>query len=429
VVVADTDKGVEADSSGDPDDGNPPRVPHRVTHHTLLRWGARGPACGLDAVVVPTARPAYNTVCAMEVVAELGAELVVLCSGSAHPEEVARYAQDVPGLRATVIDFRGYKSRYLDWFATSDMLDAVPLYLGDLSLKRNVGLLLGIQTGWRSLLFLDDDIRGVRTKLVLRAAAGLRDCDAVGIIAREFTDNSIVCLANRLGGGRQGVFVSGSALVVNPAADLGFFPVVYNEDWFFLYDLLRQGRVGAAGCVIQKPYDPFADTRRAADEEYGDVLAEGLMSLLQAGRADAAATVDFWREFLEERRVFIASAAARVRASGAAVPDGALVLRSLELAEATRARIRPEDLVDFLARWRADLARWRELTARLRGAVPLAGALAELELAERVVSASTGDASVLDQGGLADLLVASAQVEPGLAAQPSPGIRGSVSVM
>jgi len=198
-----------------------------------IQWCGSGLAPRLDAVVVPASRQARKLLAAMKLATAVGARLVAMCSGKAEVGKVAEVAREVPDPRATLVDLTRYGNGWLDDFRTSAVAAAVPRHLGDLSVKRNLGLLLGAAAGWRSLLFLDDDIRDIEPRLVLRAVAGLAEFDVVGMFPSDFPDNSVVCHANRLAGESQDVFLSGSAAVVDPTRKLGFFPRVYNEDWFF----------------------------------------------------------------------------------------------------------------------------------------------------------------------------------------------------
>jgi hypothetical protein len=323
----------------------------------------------------------------MELATTMRAHLVVFCSGEAQASEVTSLARRMPGLSITAVDLRpDYAHPGLADFATTANKEAAPEHLGDLSLKRNLALLVAESAGWRSLMFLDDDIADISPRFVRRAAAGLDSLAAVGLFARNYPDNSVVCHANRLGGGRQGVFISGSALVVDPRRINGFFPQIYNEDWLFLFDALVDRVVGFAGRVRQLRYDPFIKPQRAAGEEFGEVLAEGLMSLLHAGYTDPlAAGAGFWTEFLRTRGEFIASTAERIRRIPD--PDIEVVLLALKTAETARANISAEHLAEYVRDWRSDLARWAEIRSPLRTCSSLDEGLRRLQLAPCRVAA------------------------------------------
>ena len=176
----------------------------------------------------------------------------------------------------------------------------------DLSLKRNLGLLLARMMCWEKIMFLDDDIFGVTLTDLAKIASQLDSHQVTGLISRSFPDNSVVCHANRLSGRDQDNFVTGAALGVNCAEKpLDFFPDVYNEDWLFFATHAAQGQVISVGTARQQPYRPFADPNRAVTEEFGDLIAEGLYALFNDGQSLAAATKAYWDDFINARRKLI----------------------------------------------------------------------------------------------------------------------------
>ena len=135
------------------------------------------------------------------------------------------------------------------------------------------------------------------------------------MVCREFPDNSVVCHARRLAGLPQDNFVSGSVLGVNcDDLPLPFFPDIYNEDWFFFSKAVARHELANVGDATQAPYKPFADPQRARHEEFGDLLAEGLYSLIGeiidrpsiAGAITASSELrraeSFWSAFTGARR-------------------------------------------------------------------------------------------------------------------------------
>ena len=350
--------------------GHPTGVaPHGESHLAILRKFRPDGGRRVDAVVVPTARGAAHLLDAGRLAAELGAVLLALCSACSRAAEAAAVLDGVAGLQWHAVDIPSdYRHPLLP-----PARDAGETGRASLSRKRNLGLLVARMVGWETLLFLDDDIRGVDATIVRLAAGGLGPAAAVGLTVERFPDNSVVCHANRLGGGAQTVFVSGAALLVDVMADdLGHFPTVYNEDWLFLYDALQAGRVRREGVVRQLRYDPFARPRRAAEEEFGEVLAEGLVAHIEAGGGDVPLNTGYWDEFLQRRAAFLARTRSRVAASRPS-PRRMQALRSLRAAADRLARIDPADCVGFLRQWRLDRADWRArlaTMARAEGVVP-----------------------------------------------------------
>ena len=86
---------------------------------------------------------------------------------------------------------------------------------GDLSIKRNLGLLLARMLGWQRIFFMDDDIRDVTPADLYATVAVLGHHRSAGMMVTDFPDNSVVCHAHRQTGAAQDTFVSGSALAVN----------------------------------------------------------------------------------------------------------------------------------------------------------------------------------------------------------------------
>jgi hypothetical protein len=83
--------------------------------------------------------------------------------------------------------------------------------------------------------------------------------------------------------------------------DVPFFPRIYNEDWLFLLQALAAGSVRLAGDLSQRAFDPFADSRRARREEFGDVLAESLYALLHECKDEKDPMVTLWAKAKDKR--------------------------------------------------------------------------------------------------------------------------------
>src|SRR5206468_3167733 len=154
--------------------------------------------------------------------------------------------------------------------------------------------------------------RGLTAHAVSAAADLCTSFQAAGFRIEDYPDNSVVCHAHRLSGGRQDIFPGGSALLVDVEKSENLFPSVYNEDWLFLFDALKAGSVAIAGTLSQIEYPPFAHPRRAASEEFGDVIAEGLYRLLHEGADVTDATQVYWKDVLKHRFQLIDNIADRL---------------------------------------------------------------------------------------------------------------------
>lgn len=363
---------------------------HHGTHRALLRTepAASVPPGDVDAIVVPTVRPTPYLRTAVNVAADLGCTLVVLCSRHASVTGATELAVS-RGVEVVAVDLERPPD-LLPSFTTTELLDQPPFRRrSDLSLKRNLALLLAQLVGWRRVVFLDDDIT-VPDPADLRRAAGLLDtCAAAGLAVDGFPDNSVVCHANRAVGRHQETFVGGGALAVNTAALAdSFFPRIYNEDWFFLLDDEGLRPTAVTGTVVQQPYDPFADETRARSEELGDCLAEGVFGLLDQGMRVRDATTDYWAAFLADRHQLITDLLALVADLDREPAERERMAAALRAARGRSQLIDPELCVDYLAAWRTDRQLWRrhvhDLCGDTRRRPPnLPAALARLGLERR----------------------------------------------
>lgn len=310
--------------------------------------------------MVPTARASANLDTAIQLARQLGCTLVALCSKWSSAPTVADRAKGT-GVELVAIDIGRTADRLMPSFATNDAVSCTIFRRRqDTSLKRNLGLLLGYLVGWRRIVFLDDDITISKPADLTHAVALLGAYDTVGLQIGGFPDNSVVCHAFREAGGSQDTFVGGGAIAVDPTATRSFFPNIYNEDWFFMLDNVRLRKTTVVGRAVQQAYDPFANTKRARAEEFGDCLAEGVFWLLDNGWRVKDADEEFWGRFLRNRLTFINEVIQAVTAS----PDIELASKSrmIEALKAARGRnqcITPQRCVDYLHAWRIDRRRWQ----------------------------------------------------------------------
>lgn len=375
----------------------------------------------LDAIIVPGSRRAPNLDQAITLARAAGCWLLILCSRELRGADAMRQLATRSYRKAIVIDVPASYSHELFRFPglsaiSRELPEERHLYSTDLSLKRNIGLVMARMLNWRRIFFLDDDIRDVSYPALQSTVNMLGSYAAAGFWITEYPDNSVVCHANRITGGSQDVFVSGAALAVDSAADIGFFPNVYNEDWLFFFDYAAEKRLANSGFeVTQLQYDPFAKPRRAAWQEFGDVLAEGLYTLLHLGMAVDEATAGYWGQFLEARRSFLEGVVTRAESAPQQYRDqvvhrGQLVY-SVKRAQKCLQTIDPDLCARYIKRWREDLVGWRQQVAQIGGEVSVKEALAELRLAPagRVFD-STADRSLRD--GAAPVIMAGAAALP-----------------
>ena len=358
------------------------------THRSLAgRRVLRSPrvgSLGLDAIIVPGTRPAAYLDHAVTLARAAQCPLVIVCSQDLDGREVKEYLAARSFRNAIVIDLPpGYSHPLFFFPRLLEIKDQLPpecdYHVTDLSMKRNIGLALARMTGWKRIFFLDDDIRDIAYPDLRRTVGMLSSFSAAGMWVTEFPDNSIVCHANRMTRGSQDVFVSGAALAVHCDNDIGFFPDIYNEDWLFFFDAASKGRLGNSYLkATQLAYYPFANAERAAWQEFGDVLAEGLYALLHLGLDVAQATGEYWGEFLEARRHFLEDALSRADEAPSDMQNE--ITASLQSALKCLSGITPDLCAQYVEAWRQDLKRWKRRWAEIRVMPSVDAALAELGL-------------------------------------------------
>jgi len=332
------------------------------SHAALLDEPGRAPVeARFDAIVVPTRRPAARLRYSIELAGRTQTPLIVLCSGGSYKESVVKmaaragvdaYAADVPVGDPLPVGFRT--------FADKQIAAANQGRNPDLSAKRNLGLVLARLMGWKKLMFLDDDIYGVATGAVDKLAEALEGHSISALIPKDFPDNSVVCHASRLGGSKQDVFASASGMGVRcDRDDLAFFPDIYNEDWFFFAQEAASHKIAKVGVSRQRSYDPYHHPSRAASEELGDLLAEGLYARLDISEDIWAADAEYWRYFIGRRAEFherVLAALDQVEPKNR--EEAARAAKSVHAAREQLDRITPQLCETFIRLWRSDLKRW-----------------------------------------------------------------------
>jgi glycosyltransferase involved in cell wall biosynthesis len=354
------------------------------THLPLLgRTNARL-RTSLDAIIVPASRPAVNLDHAVTLARAVNCQLVVLCSLRAQAAEVNELLALRNFTQAVTVDLpEGYSLPKLDLVTSRpsslDLPDSCVNPNGDLSTKRNIGLLLARMVGWERVFFLDDDIRDLDASDLREVATMLGPYGAVGMRAVDFPDNSVVCHGHRRTGGYQDVFISGSVLAVHCAEAVAFFPEIYNEDWFFFYHAAEAGRLGRhRRDATQLCYDPFADSQRAAGQEFGDVMAEGLYGLLHNRISADRATTDYWRSFLDSRMKFLSGVLDRSETVEPFLRKR--ITSSIETAMDWSRQISPSTCEHYIALWKQDLDTWEQRLKDVPRGLSVKTALRELDL-------------------------------------------------
>lgn len=339
---------------------------------------------GLDAIIVPASRPAAHLDHAVTLARAAGCSLLILCSGRLSRIEAVKFLAARSYYNAVAVDLpRGFSHKLFHFPELAAIRGELPracgFYATDLSMKRNIGLALARMLGWRRIFFLDDDIRDIAYPSLQRTVDMLGSFSAAGLWVTDFPDNSIVCHASRETGGSQDVFVSGAALALDCDSDVGFFPDIYNEDWLFMFDYASAGKLANSSLkATQLCYYPFAKARRAAWQEFGDVIAEGLYASLHLGLDMAPATRDYWGYFLEARRNFLESILTRLSSAHPEMQSD--IKSSVVQAEKCLQMIKPDLCERYVRAWRDDLTDWKQRVPAFAEKPSIEAALLEMEL-------------------------------------------------
>ncbi|MFI9556409.1 GNAT family N-acetyltransferase [Nonomuraea endophytica] len=346
---------------------------HHGSHRHLLASAPRPAGTArVDAIIVPTVRPPAYLRDAAAVAERLDCPLVTLSSGRYTSAARTMRGLGELGVELVAIDLSRHRPLpaplHGPEFPRSTPLDC----RADTAAKRNVGTLLATMTGWENVVFLDDDVVVPDPADLSRAAALLGSFDRVALKLGGFPDNSVVCHAYRDNGGAdQATFVGAGAMAVAAARAPAYYPAVYNEDWFDLLGddgLLRP--TASVGAALQREYDPYGTPERARREEFGDVLGEGLMWLLDEGVSWQAADLDHWREVLRRRRRLVEDLLLRERRA----PARAALLAAREQLKLIKARACHR----FVEDWAVARKNWQAHLDSLPTGLTTARACAEL---------------------------------------------------
>jgi hypothetical protein len=330
----------------------------------------------VDAVIIPSARGSNSVLRAATTARRANAQLVVLASKGTSAVDTANLLRS----------HRWSANSYL----VVDVNDYIPQFCGtaessDLGAKRNLGLALARMLSWENVLFLDDDVQALTKSQLRRTRAlllgndrGGRARKAVGWAFERARDFSIVGHAYLYEVEVSPSFASGGALAVNCVTPTPPFPTIYNEDLLFLLGLLRRDAhsVCVAGTLRQDEYDPFSDPARAASQEFGDALIQGLYSLhLKGASLETAKAPVFWEALLIDRRALQTESAARLARIGV---DGGV--KCVEAASAQHNESWPQQLADYVSLWETNVQMWHMTLNTLPKVTDLHRAAKELGL-------------------------------------------------
>lgn len=334
----------------------------------------------VDAIIVPSSRSSEYLTTSIDLARATGTYILALCSGESSPQDALRRlsAANVSG-GVIAMESVEHDHPLVDGFETDTFPEArFGRETNDLSRKRNVSLLIAHLAGWEKIFFLDDDIK-ISAEQFRKVAGALANNAIAGFTTTDFPDNSVVRHAQRLGGTEPYVYMSGGALGVNAREAVGFFPNIYNEDWFFM--ICNWARRKNLGEVVQRAYDPFEDSQRALSEEFGDLLAEGLMPPVGSGVPFTATGEAGWEATIKVRKDSVSNICnSLIAPSPVSLIRRFCALSALGASSALLDTIQPKRCQQYIEAWLSDIELHQERLVALPTDLSVAEATEELGL-------------------------------------------------
>lgn len=220
----------------------------------------------------------------------------------------------------------------------------------DLPAKRNYALWYARKHKMTRIFIVDDDIQGLSVDSIGAGANALSQSSIAGYFVENFPDTSAIGHVEIKCGLQIQPFLSGSCLFIRSDEVTDYFPPIYNEDWLFMVSQLARKRVSYLGAIRQKEYDPFASLDVVRFQEPGEIVADGVFSILASNCFEKRFEKEIWRELLTLRRIWLKELSTRC---------GSTRLR--EVVNAARERfneIAELDCVRFMDDWEADRQLW-----------------------------------------------------------------------
>lgn len=143
--------------------------------------------------------------------------------------------------------------------------------------------------------FLDDDIQLDSEDLLRVRIALSTSADMVSFHVLSFPDVSTVDHIERILYKQVSrVSIGGNCLFVRTENCRGYFPFIYNDDWFFIFKNMSRNKIFSLGTAKQRPYEPWASSNRIQFEQFGDIIIEGIKANLVSGHPPFLTSSKFW---------------------------------------------------------------------------------------------------------------------------------------
>lgn len=219
----------------------------------------------------------------------------------------------------------------------------------DLDAKRNLAVLTARARGYARIILHDSDIT-CSWEGICHITGALNEFSLAGPAIDNFPDTSVLGHCQRLSGDAEQSFVTGALLGINVHKATPFFPCIYNEDWLAIFPYLCLGEVALLGSALQDPFDPFSACR-SRHEEFGEIIAEGVMDCVKPFARVDDLTREFWEQTILRRRqeidrLLVAELGDNVNLCLYAMREQSML-------------IKPEHCLSFIDAWMADVSTFK----------------------------------------------------------------------
>ena len=167
----------------------------------------------------------------------------------------------------------------------------------DIPAKRTFALEHAKSNKFSRIGFLDDDIKLNSEDLLNVRIALSTSADMVSFHVLSFPDVSTVDHIERIIYKQVSrVSIGGNCLFVRTENCRGYFPYIYNDDWFFIFKNMSHNRIISLGTAQQRPYEPWVSSIRIKFEQFGDIIIEGIKANIAAGNHPFLTSTSFWKD-------------------------------------------------------------------------------------------------------------------------------------
>jgi len=254
------------------------------------------PSFIFDAIYIPTMAQRNNITNIVKTCNSLTKNIFILHSGYISPTLLECTNNE----NVKLIDIHKVKcfSSFKNWYLSCNpSLDADSTY--DLPLKRNFALEHSSENGFKYIGLIDDDILFHENDLKKALFTLDNNAEMVGFNVLDFPDKSTIEHIERFITKQPSkVSIGGNFLFFERDKICGFFPYIYNEDWFFILRNIKENvTIKSAGVVCQEYHEPWHNIQRIKFEQFGELIINGLYPYFQKGLFDFTKEKQYWEVF------------------------------------------------------------------------------------------------------------------------------------